>query len=155
MDQILIITHVVISLMIIVLVMLQQGKGADAGAAFGGGGGGASGSLFGASGATSFLSRTTAICAVVFFSTSLALAFLSGYKGEVTDLMDDITISSEESESLESATESDVSADMPAIIPDDMPFVLDSEVDGEDSQATSVESDNSGGATDDLPVEVN
>jgi len=153
MDQILIITHVVISLMIIVLVMLQQGKGADAGAAFGGGG--ASGSLFGASGATSFLSRTTAICAVVFFSTSLALAFLSGYKGEVTDLMDDIAISSEESESLESATESGVSADMPVILPDDMPFVLDSEVDGEDSQATSVESDDSGAATDDLPVEVN
>jgi len=151
MDQILIITHVIISLMIIVLVMLQQGKGADAGAAFGGGGGGASGSLFGASGATSFLSRATAICAVVFFSTSLALAFLSGYKGEVTDLMDDITISSEESESLESG----VSADMPAFIPDDMPVVLDSEVDGENSQATSVESDNSGAATDDLPVEVN
>ena len=71
MDQILIITHVIISLMIIVLVMLQQGKGADAGAAFGGGGGGASGSLFGASGATSFLSRTTVICAVIFSSPPL------------------------------------------------------------------------------------
>ncbi|HHZ69728.1 MAG TPA: preprotein translocase subunit SecG [Methylococcaceae bacterium] len=149
MDQILIITHVIISLMIIVLVMLQQGKGADAGAAFGGGGGGASGSLFGASGATSFLSRTTAICAVIFFSTSLALAFLSGYEGEVTDIMDDITTFSEESGSLDAVAEPDVFLeDMPIIVDDDMPMVLDSET-------TSVEIDNSNGATDDLPIEAN
>lgn len=154
MDQILIITHVVIGLMIIVLVMLQQGKGADAGAAFGGGGGGASGSLFGASGATSFLSRTTAICAVIFFSTSLALAFLSGYKGEVTDIMDDIAIVSDESEILDATTESAVSKETPEVLPDDMPIVLDSEVIDEDSQAVPAESDNSS-VTDDLPVEIN
>jgi preprotein translocase subunit SecG len=149
MDQILIIAHVVIGLMIIVLVMLQQGKGADAGAAFGGGGSGASGSLFGASGATSFLSRTTAICAVVFFSTSLALAFLSGYDGDVTDIMDDITTFSEESESLDAVAEPDVVLeDMPVIADDDMPIVLDSE-------ATSVEIDQSSDAIDDLPVDAN
>ncbi|KMN36599.1 MULTISPECIES: preprotein translocase subunit SecG [Chromobacterium] len=60
---------------IIVLVLMQHGKGADMGAAFGSG---ASGSLFGASGSANFLSRTTAIAAAVFFSTSLALVFLSG-----------------------------------------------------------------------------
>ncbi len=154
MDQILIITHVVIGLMIIVLVMLQQGKGADAGAAFGGGGGGASGSLFGASGATSFLSRTTAICAVIFFATSLALAFLSGYKGEVTDIMDDIAIVGGESEILGSTTEADVSQETPVIVPDDMPVILDSEVTGEGSQAVPAEADQ-GSVTDDLPVEAN
>lgn len=149
MDQILIIAHVVIGLMIIVLVMLQQGKGADAGAAFGGGGGGASGSLFGASGATSFLSRTTAIFAVVFFATSLALAFLSGYKGDVTDLMDDITSFSEESGSLDAVAEPDAFLeDMPVIVDDDMPMVLDSE-------ATSVEIDHRSDAIDDLPIDAN
>lgn len=66
---------------IIVLVLMQHGKGADMGAAFGGG---ASGSLFGASGSANFLSRTTAIAAVVFFSASLGLVFLSG--GSKNDL---------------------------------------------------------------------
>lgn len=56
---------------------MQQGKGADAGATFGGG---ASGSVFGAQGAASFLSRTTAILATLFFITSLGLAWINGNK---------------------------------------------------------------------------
>lgn len=60
---------------IIVLVLMQHGKGADMGAAFGSG---SSGSLFGASGSANFLSRSTAVAAAVFFSTSLALVYLSG-----------------------------------------------------------------------------
>ena len=66
--------HTLIALLIIVLVLLQRGKGADAGAAFGSG---ASGSVFGARGSTSFFSRATAICATIFFITSLILAYLS------------------------------------------------------------------------------
>ena len=62
------------ALAVIVLVLMQHGKGADMGAAFGGG---SSGSLFGASGSANFLSRTTAVCAAIFFSTCLALVFLS------------------------------------------------------------------------------
>lgn len=68
----LLIVHVLAALGIIVLVLLQQGKGAEMGAAFGGG---SSGSLFGATGSANFLSRTTAILAVVFFLTSLGLAY--------------------------------------------------------------------------------
>ncbi|POZ62187.1 preprotein translocase subunit SecG [Chromobacterium alticapitis] len=60
---------------IIVLVLMQHGKGADMGAAFGSG---SSGSLFGASGSANFLSRTTAVAAVVFFSTAMGLVYLSG-----------------------------------------------------------------------------
>lgn len=56
------------------LVLLQHGKGADMGAAFGSG---ASGSLFGASGASNFLSHATAILAAVFFLTSLGLTYIS------------------------------------------------------------------------------
>lgn len=66
--------HTLIALLIILLVLLQRGKGADAGAAFGSG---ASGTVFGSRGSTSFFSRATAICATIFFITSLILAYLS------------------------------------------------------------------------------
>ncbi|MFN3920109.1 MAG: preprotein translocase subunit SecG [Methylohalobius sp.] len=75
MYQVLIVLHVLIAIAIVVLVLLQQGKGADMGAAFGSG---ASGTLFGARGSASFLSRTTAILAALFFLNSLALAYFSG-----------------------------------------------------------------------------
>lgn len=71
------IVDVVVALCMIGLVLLQHGKGADVGAAFGSG---ASGSLFGASGSANFLSRTTAILAVVFFVTTFVLAYLVSHK---------------------------------------------------------------------------
>ena len=58
---------------IISLVLLQRGKGAEAGAGFGAG---ASGTVFGARGATTALSRATAILAAVFMINSLALAYM-------------------------------------------------------------------------------
>jgi len=67
------IVDVIVALCIIGLVLLQHGKGADVGAAFGSG---SSGSLFGASGSANFLSRTTAVLAVIFFITTFALAYL-------------------------------------------------------------------------------
>ncbi len=62
------------ALVMIGLVLVQHGKGADMGASFGSG---ASGSLFGATGSANFLSRSTAVCAAVFFSCTLLLAYLS------------------------------------------------------------------------------
>lgn len=79
MEMALLVIHVLVALGIIGLVLLQHGKGADMGAGFGGG---ASGSLFGASGAASFLSRTTAILATVFFVTSLSLTYISSNKSK-------------------------------------------------------------------------
>jgi preprotein translocase subunit SecG len=60
------------ALVMIGLVLVQHGKGADMGASFGSG---ASGSLFGASGSANFLSRSTAVCASVFFACTLVLAY--------------------------------------------------------------------------------
>ncbi len=60
------------ALAMIGLILVQHGKGADMGAAFGSGG---SGSLFGASGSANFLSRATAVLAVVFFVCTLMLAY--------------------------------------------------------------------------------
>ena len=86
MYQAIIVLHVLVALAIIGLVMIQRGRGADAGAGFGGG---SSNTFFGARGAATFLSKTTAIMAALFFSTSLALAYLSDRKdNKAIDLMD-------------------------------------------------------------------
>lgn len=69
MDAIILTVHVIVSLLLIGLILIQHGKGADAGAAAlggGGGGGGASSSIFGSQGSASFLSRASAILAMVF-----------------------------------------------------------------------------------------
>jgi preprotein translocase subunit SecG len=59
------------------IVLLQTGKGADMGAAFGGG---SSQTLFGSTGASTFLSKATTIAAIVFMLTSLGLAYLSSHR---------------------------------------------------------------------------
>jgi len=66
--------QIISALVMIGLVLIQHGKGADMGASFGSG---ASGSLFGATGSANFLSRSTAVCATVFFVCTLALAFFA------------------------------------------------------------------------------
>jgi preprotein translocase subunit SecG len=71
--SVLLAVQVISSLTIIVLVLLQQGKGADMGSSFGSG---SAGSLFGASGAANFLSRSTKWAAVVFFATTAGLAYM-------------------------------------------------------------------------------
>ncbi|HTT02149.1 MAG TPA: preprotein translocase subunit SecG [Steroidobacteraceae bacterium] len=65
------------AMVIILLVLIQRGKGADAGAGFGAG---ASGTVFGARGAGTALSRATAIFAAVFMANSLALAYVGTHK---------------------------------------------------------------------------
>ena len=71
MFSILLIVQVVVCICIIGLVMMQHGKGADMGAAFGSG---AAGTVFGARGGGSFLTRTTAVLAAVFFINCLLIA---------------------------------------------------------------------------------
>lgn len=109
MYQFIIVVHVLLGLGIIGLVMMQQGKGADAGAAFGSA---SSGSVFGAQGAASFLSRTTAIFATLFFISSLGLAVLGGYQNEKVDLMDSPEVE-------------DVKADVPLVDGMKVPTVTD------------------------------
>jgi preprotein translocase subunit SecG len=70
--NLIVVVQVVSALAIIGLVLVQHGKGADMGAAFGSG---ASGSLFGASGSSNFLSKSTAVAAAVFFASTLGLAY--------------------------------------------------------------------------------
>ena len=62
--------YVLVALAMCVLILLQRGDGAAAGSGFGGG---ASATVFGARGASTFLSRSTAILAAVFFILSIAM----------------------------------------------------------------------------------
>jgi len=74
---ILIIIHVTVCIALIMIVLLQTGKGADMGAAFGGG---SSQTLFGSTGASTFLSRATTVVVIVFMLTSLGLAYISSHR---------------------------------------------------------------------------
>ena len=86
MEVFVLIIHVLVALAIIGLVLIQHGKGADVGAAFGSG---ASGTVFGATGSANFLSRATAIMAVMFFLTSLGLTYFSSQRTESRGVMGD------------------------------------------------------------------
>jgi preprotein translocase subunit SecG len=84
-QSILTVLHLVLAIGLVGLILIQHGQGADAGAAFGSG---ASGTVFGARGSGSFLTRTTAILATLFFLTSMALAYFAAQVGEPEGLMD-------------------------------------------------------------------
>lgn len=71
------IIHILACLTLILVVLLQAGKGANMGAAFGG----SSQTVFGSSGAGTFLGKMTAVVAVVFMLTSLTLAYSVGKRG--------------------------------------------------------------------------
>lgn len=86
-EAIILVVHVLLALGLLALILVQHGKGADAGAAFGAG---ASGTVFGASGSASFLTKLTTWIAIAFFATSLTLAYLSAHSGEkVTSVFDE------------------------------------------------------------------
>jgi len=123
MYQIIIIGHMVVGLAVIGLVLIQHGKGADAGAAFGSG---SSGTVFGAQGSASFLSRTTGVLAAVFFSTSLALAVLSGNVGNDTDIMDTPIIDQMAAEV--PMIESEQVVKEPVIAEDELPVIVDESI---------------------------
>jgi preprotein translocase subunit SecG len=79
---VMLVAQMLAALAMIGLVLIQHGKGADMGASFGSG---SSGSLFGATGSANFLSRSTAVCATVFFVCTLGLAYLGNQRGEAID----------------------------------------------------------------------
>ena len=70
------ILHIIVAFVMVGVILLQSGKGAEIGAAFGG----SSQTVFGARGASTMLSKLTAIAATIFMLTSLTLAILSKQK---------------------------------------------------------------------------
>ncbi len=74
------IIHVLACIFLVLVVLLQTGKGADMGAVFGG----SSSTVFGSSGAGTFLTRLTTVTAVVFMVTSLSLTYFSARRNAAT-----------------------------------------------------------------------
>jgi preprotein translocase subunit SecG len=72
--------HVLVCLVLVASILVQRGKGASMGAAFGTAG---SQTVFGSAGAGNFLTKPTSVCAVIFFSTSLLLAYRSSFRHSV------------------------------------------------------------------------
>ncbi|OGI45749.1 MAG: preprotein translocase subunit SecG [Candidatus Muproteobacteria bacterium RBG_16_65_34] len=89
MRDIILVIDVVAAMGLVGLVLLQQGKGADMGAAFGSG---ASQTLFGSRGSANFLTRTTAILAVIFFSANLALAWFATQQTVSSSVTQSVTV---------------------------------------------------------------
>jgi preprotein translocase subunit SecG len=69
--------HIVACVLLVIVVLMQSSKGGALSAAFGGGGG----QIFGGRETATFLGKATTYLAVLFFLTSLSLAFLSAGRG--------------------------------------------------------------------------
>ncbi|WP_413701541.1 preprotein translocase subunit SecG [Psychromonas sp. KJ10-10] len=106
MYEILLVVYLVVSIILVGFVLIQQGKGAGMGASFGSG---ASNTVFGASGASNFMTRTTAILAIAFFVLSLVLGNLSTNKVSQDDVFSDLTVE----ETFEVPVEVDTSSEVP------------------------------------------
>ena len=113
-----IVFHVLIAAGIVGLVLLQRGKGADAGAGFGAG---ASGTVFGARGSASFLSRMTATLAALFFASSLTLAYLGGRRPEAPKSVIDRVTVPQTQEAPPAPTTQQVPEDQPVEAPAEQP----------------------------------
>jgi preprotein translocase subunit SecG len=87
MQTLLTVFHIFLAIGLVGLVLIQHGKGADMGAAFGSG---ASGTVFGAKGSASFLTRTTAVLATLFFITSIAMGYIVSQSNKPAGIMEGI-----------------------------------------------------------------
>jgi preprotein translocase subunit SecG len=76
MSTLITILHVIVCLFLMLTVLLQSGKSGGMGAAFGGGN---AATVFGGSGASSFLRRLTAGAATIFMLASMTLAFIASH----------------------------------------------------------------------------
>jgi preprotein translocase subunit SecG len=108
---ILIIVNVFAAVAIIALVLMQQSKG-DMGSAFGGGG---SASMFGSKGSANFLTRCTSTMVVIFFASSLTLAYIYAKRNAAEQEIVPISVEqSSEVPSIDSVVE-EQSSDIPTI----------------------------------------
>lgn len=102
MYEVLVVVYLLVALGLIGLILIQQGKGADMGASFGAG---ASGTLFGSSGSGNFLTRTTAILAIAFFTLSLLIGNLSANHAKNEDTWKNLGADEQVTQPVDQATE--------------------------------------------------
>src|SRR5690242_20566820 len=85
MATVILVIHLILALAIIALVMIQRSEGGGLGI-----GGGGMGGLATAGQTANVLTRTTAICAAGFFTTSLILAILAGSAHRAPSVLDSL-----------------------------------------------------------------
>lgn len=110
MEQIIIVIHVIIALIMIGLILLQQGKGADMGASFGSG---ASQTMFGSQGSVNFFTKMTAFLAITFFSTSISLAIIAKNQSAIA-IDDGMPVIAEEPTSEQDTEKTVIDNDVPS-----------------------------------------
>lgn len=64
---------IVAAVLLVIVILMQQGKGQEMGAVFGG----SSQTVFGASGAGNFLTKTTAVLAIIFMAAAFLISYIS------------------------------------------------------------------------------
>ena len=142
-ETVLLILLVLISVSLGALVLIQQSKGADIGAAFGGG---AANTLFGSSGATSFVVKFTAALAIGYFLIAFGLAYTAKERADNMRgfNIEDVPELQQEGDVPLGSTEdsaSDAGDEIPDIgLPsegDDMPVLPDTTSDDTDSSGES------------------
>jgi preprotein translocase subunit SecG len=111
MSAFIILVHVIVCIALILIVLLQTGKGSDMGAAFGGG---ASQTLFGSTGASSFLTKLTTGAAIIFMLTSLTLAYFSGRR-PTASVMSDVAPITQEADRAPTETPGEAETAQPAV----------------------------------------
>ncbi|MFW5679565.1 MAG: preprotein translocase subunit SecG [Pseudomonadota bacterium] len=95
METVLLVIHLLIALALVGVILMQRSEGGalgGLGGMAGGGSGSSFGGLFTARGGANFLTRTTAILAVCFLSTSLLLAILAGYSRDPGSVLDRVPV---------------------------------------------------------------
>jgi len=88
MYEVLLVIYLLVAITLVGLVLIQHGKGASMGASFGAG---ASNTVFGSSGSGNFLTKSTAILALVFFVISLLLGAITNNRTKPADSWSDLS----------------------------------------------------------------
>jgi preprotein translocase subunit SecG len=122
--------YVVVAVAMIALILLQRGSGAAAGSGFGAG---ASGTVFGARGASNFLSKSTKWLGVAFFAISMFMAWHATHGGRqaVEDLgvMSQVPVAEVPAGGLEAVPAVPAAAEAPVTVPSQ----VEAPVSGEES----------------------
>lgn len=91
MINVLLIIHLMIAIAMIGVVLLQRSEGGGLGIGGGGGGGGGGmGGFLTGRGTANLLTRTTAILAAIFMTTSILLTILSGGRTQPRSILDEL-----------------------------------------------------------------
>ncbi len=85
MSEVLLVIHIMVATALVGVILLQRSEGGALG--IGGGGGAGGGGFMTGRGAGNILTKTTAVLAAVFFTTSMSLTILAGRQSTPTSIL--------------------------------------------------------------------